>query len=330
MDGPQPRGDVGGSSVTKVPSVALPVVGVVGLGQMGRRMAATLVRRGFKTVGFDVDPAAVENARTDGVMHAPSPGDVLHRSQVVLLSLPDEHVAESLFMDPAGLIHGTLEGKVIVDTTTTTMTMAERLAAAVSSKGGFYLDAPVTGGVSGAEKGSLTIMVGGDVVAVAGARPVLEAIGERLVHVGPSGHGQVAKMVNQMLMAAIYTSVAEAIAFATQLGADPSRIYEAVEHGGAESRLLTAIKKSLLNGTVSTNGNLHQHGKDIDYVMEESIRRQLHLPITGAVHSFFQLSRSLGFRRARCHEMWAVWEKLLSIRSKKSDGSSSRSAQTMG
>lgn len=293
-----------------------PTVGVIGLGQMGRPMSANLVRRGFATSGYDVNETALAAAAATGVQNEASARAVLTRSHVVILSLPTEQALETLLVGEGGLCEEDLSGRILVDTTTTTVSLAESMARAVAARGGAFLDAPVTGGVSGAEKGNLTIMVGGDAAAFAEARPVLEAIGERLVHVGPSGHGQVAKMVNQMLMAAIYTSVAEAFAFAAQMGADVSRVYEAVEHGGAESRLLSAIKPSLLNGTVSNNGNLNQHGKDIDYVMAEAIRRQLYLPVAGAVHAFFQMSRSLGFGQVRCHEMWAVWEKLLDIRIK--------------
>jgi 3-hydroxyisobutyrate dehydrogenase-like beta-hydroxyacid dehydrogenase len=278
---------------------------------MGRPMAANLVRRGFETVGFDVDPVAAETARAMGVFIATSPADLMDRSRVVLLSLPDEPVLENLFTGPGGLIHGPVAGKIFVDTTTTTVTIAERLAEAVASKGGFYLDAPVTGGVGGAEKGSLCMMIGGDAAACERALPVLQALATTVVHVGPSGHGQVAKMVNQMLMAAIFTSVAESFAFAARFGADLAKVYEAVEHGGAQSRLLSAIKPGLLAGSLTGKGNLHQHGKDLDYAMTEAMRRQIHLPITGSVHAFFQLSRALGFGHVRCHEMWAVWEKLL-------------------
>jgi len=286
-------------------------VGVIGLGRMGRPMAANLVRRGFETFGFDVDPAATDAVRSVGVQNVPTAAGLVRRAQVVILSLPDERVLEALVTGPGGLMHEPMQGKVIVDTTTTTVTMAERLAGEVSSEGGFFLDAPVTGGVGGAEKGTLCMMIGGDAAAFAHALPVLQALATTVVHVGPSGHGQVAKMVNQMLMAALFTSVAESFAFAAHFGTDLAKVYEAVEHGGAESRLLSAIKRSLLNGTVSTNGNLNQHAKDLDYAMTEAIRRQIPLPVTGAVHGFYQLSRSLGFGNIRCHEMWAVWEKLL-------------------
>jgi 3-hydroxyisobutyrate dehydrogenase-like beta-hydroxyacid dehydrogenase len=289
-------------------------VGVIGLGQMGLPMAANLVRRGFATTGFDIAPAATAAARSVGVRIAESPAAVLDGSQVVLLSLPDEKALEALLLGADGLVHRQVGDKIIVDTTTTTVAMAERLARVFAASDGFYLDAPVTGGVGGAEKGALSMMVGGEASALERARPMLEALATTIVHVGPSGHGQVAKMVNQMLMGAIYTSVAEAFAFAAQFGADVAKVYEAVEHGGAQSRLLSAIKPGLLAGTVTTRGNLHQHGKDLDYVMREAIQRQMYLPLLGSVHGFFQLSRSLGFGEVRCHEMWAVWGRLLGLK----------------
>ena len=286
---------------------------MIGLGQMGRPMAANLVKRGFRTLGVDVSAAAVAAAQSGGVEAVGSVADLLAAADIVVLSLPTQEVLRHVVLGPDGVLASARAGTIVVDTTTATPALAQELAKALAQRGVEFVDAPVTGGVAGAEQGTLSVMMGGSVNAVEAARPVIAAIGTNLVHIGPSGHGQVAKMVNQMLMAAIYTSVAESFAFAVQCDADVARIFQAVENGGARSKLLSDIKPYLLGGTPRTNGNLAQHGKDIDYVVDEANRRNIFLPITSAVHEFYQLSRTLGFGGNSSHDMWAVWEKLLAI-----------------
>lgn len=288
-------------------------VGVIGLGQMGKPMAANLVKRGFRTLGCDVSAASLAAAAELGVIPAASAREVFAAADVTVLSLPTQEILEQVVLGAGGLIEVAQAPKIIVDTTTTTVALAQRLHAALAVKGVAFLDSPVTGGVAGAEQAALSIMIGGEAEAVARARPVFDALGNNIVHIGPSGHGQVAKMVNQMLMAAIYTSVAEGFAFAAQFGADVEKVFQAVEQGGAKSKQLSTIGPSLIAGTVRTNGNLAQHGKDIGYVIAEANHRKFFLPITSAVHEFYQLSRTLGFGRNSSHDMWAVWEKLLGI-----------------
>jgi 2-hydroxy-3-oxopropionate reductase len=302
---PAPRG--------AIPSVSTPTVGVIGLGQMGRRMAARLVRAGFPTRGFDIAAGARAASAADGVEVMPSAEQVAASASILLLSLPDQSVLERTLAGADAAKGLEVAGRIIIDTTTTSVETAQRMSNLVGRRGGEFLDAPVTGGTTGAESGRLTFMVGGEVAVFARARPVFEALGIKTVHVGPSGHGQAAKMVNQMLMAAIYVSVAESFSFAAQLGVDVGRVYEAVEGGGAQSRLLSAIRPGLVTGVMRENGNLGQHGKDIDYVMEEACRRRIPLPLTAAVHQFYQLSRALGFAGVASGDMWAVWERVLGV-----------------
>ncbi len=289
-----------------------PVIACIGLGKMGQPMATNLVRRDFVTFGFD--PNNDPSATIGGGFHcSASAADACTRADVVILSLPTERILEQVLLGPNGIPSSSLHGKVVIDTTTTTVSMAQRIAATLAAQHCAFLDSPVTGGVSGAENGTLSIMIGGETAAFERCRNVYSALGTNIVHVGPSGHGQAAKMVNQMLMAAIYSSVAEGFAFAAQLGVDVAKIYEAVENGGAQSKMLTAIKPNLLAGVTHQVGNVTQHGKDLDYVMDEANRRALYLPITSAVHGFYNLARSLGFGEIWSGEMWAVWEKLLNI-----------------
>ncbi|HSV72451.1 MAG TPA: NAD(P)-dependent oxidoreductase [Chthonomonadales bacterium] len=293
-------------------SVRRRAVAVIGLGAMGGPMAANLARKGFRAVGYDPRSEAMERAVAADVEVAPSAADAFAMTDTALLSLPTQETMEEVVLGAGGLLPH-VAGRCIVDATTTTMEAAQRVARAVEAAGGAFLDAPVSGGSAGARDGTLCVMVGGDPEQFRAQRDVLEAIGATVVHVGPCGHGQVAKMVNQMLMAAIYVSVAEGFAFAAKLGADVRSVYAAIEKGGCRSMLLDAIKPNLLSGALSTGGNLAMHGKDIDYVMAEVTRRKLHMPLIAEVHAFYSLARSLGFGDVWSGEMWAVWERLLGI-----------------
>ncbi|MFN3728114.1 MAG: NAD(P)-dependent oxidoreductase [Fimbriimonadaceae bacterium] len=277
-------------------------VGVLGLGAMGSRMAARLAAAGHDVCGYDPHPnsAASEiELMTDEI-------ETVRRAETVLLSLPNQNVQA----DVVEKILGAVAGRTIVDTTTTTPTRAMDTARRLSEHGAEFLDAPVTGGTGGAENGTLTVMVGGEQAVLESQMPALSAMGSRIVHIGPHGHGQIAKMVNQLLMAAIYASVGESFALASRWGADISRVYEAVEYGGGQSFLLSAMKADMLAGRIQTEGNLAQHGKDVEYALTEAQRSRAYVPISSAVQQLFRLACVLGLDRAAAGNLWAVWHKL--------------------
>jgi 2-hydroxy-3-oxopropionate reductase len=185
------------------------------------------------------------------------------------------------------------------------------LAARVAEEGGWFLDSPVTGGSEGSRKATLSIMVGGDQDAFNRQKDVYEAMGSNIVYFGESGHGQISKMVNQMLMAAIYCSVAEAFAFASQAGVDIAKIYDAIEFGGAESKLFSGMKKTILSGEVVINNNLAIHAKDIDYAMEAANKLHAYLPITASTHEIFNIARIKGLSNIWSGSLFTIWEDLL-------------------
>lgn len=277
---------------------------------MGQGLAGNVARK-FAALGYDTADDACDRAAAQGVSICASPNEVLEMSDVVILSLPTEKVVNAVISESIG--SGSLAGTVIFDTSTTTPEMAESLSRQCVSLDSNYLDAPVTGGIVGAESGELSIMVGGDKEAFESNLDVLQAIGNTITRIGPSGHGQVAKMVNQMLMAAIYTSVNEAFGFAVQHGADIEKIFRAVEGGGGRSMLLNNMKKSMLEGTLHSDFSLRQHGKDITYAMKAASRKGIELPITSGVDAFFRRSCEAGFEKIWAGEMWAVWEKLFGV-----------------
>ncbi len=286
-------------------------VGVIGLGNMGKHMAVHLVDKGFSVTVFDINENPVRDLMDMGAAGATSPREVALHSEVIVLSLPNAVVLSEVVQGPDGILTAGVEGKTLIDTTSATYDITRELAARVAEKGGWMLDSPVTGGSEGSRKATLSIMVGGDFDAFCRQKDVYETIGSNIVHIGESGHGQISKMVNQMLMAAIYCSAAEAFAFASQAGVDIAKIYKAIEFGGAESKLLSGMKETILSGKVVINDNLAIHAKDIDYAMEAANKLHAYLPVTASTHEVFNIARIKGLGNIWSGSLFTVWEDLL-------------------
>jgi 2-hydroxy-3-oxopropionate reductase len=285
--------------------------GIIGLGNMGLPMARNLLKTGYSVHVYDINSDRMDILSAEGAAALDSPQQVAQKSEVIVLSLPNIPILEAVIAGPGGLLELDLHGKTIIDTTTATMEVAKELAAKVARQGGIFLDSPVTGGAVGAANGTLNIMVGGDQSAFDQHIDVFEALGSNVVYIGESGHGQVSKLVNQLMMGAIYCSVSESFAFASHLGVDVARVYQAVEFGGAKSGLLSGMKHRILSGQYGGKNYLAQHGKDIDYAMDEANRHHSFMPIASAVHEVWNLARNKGYGSLDSHSIFAVWEDIL-------------------
>lgn len=193
-------------------------VGVVGLGNMGLGMAATLVRAGFSVLGHDINPGRAAAATAAGVAFCATLAEVLHQADALVFSLPYARDVEAVVTAPGGLLARQDRKVVVIDTSTSDPGTSRRLAASLAAAGHGLLDAPVSGGPSGAAEGSLTMMLGGSEADLALAQPVVAALSARAVHVGPSGAGNIAKLVNNMLVAAHLITTGEAMRLAEAAG----------------------------------------------------------------------------------------------------------------
>ncbi|WP_292896963.1 NAD(P)-dependent oxidoreductase [Nitratireductor sp.] len=192
-------------------------VGVIGLGAMGMGMARSLLANGFSVTAFDLAPRAMARAKEAGITAHGAPAGVIEACDVIVLSLPLASHVESTI--EAGLAAGAFNSpKIIIDTSTSEAAVSRRLAAKLSEIGHGFLDAPVSGGPQGAASGSLSVMLGGDAQWVAQAKPVLDALASKVIHVGPSGAGNIAKLVNNMLVACHMLTTAEGLRLAEASG----------------------------------------------------------------------------------------------------------------
>jgi 3-hydroxyisobutyrate dehydrogenase-like beta-hydroxyacid dehydrogenase len=198
-------------------------VGFIGLGNMGGRMARCLISKGTPVLGFD---PRTENVTAVGAEVAESAQDVTRRSDVVLLSLPDSRVVESVMDGPDGVIAAAREGQVIVDLSTAAPESTRRIHADLAERGAAYLDAGISGGAAAAEKGALTLMVGGDADALDRVRGVLDQFATSIFHSGPSGAGHTTKLLNNFLNAIALSATAEVMVAGRKAGLDLATLLE--------------------------------------------------------------------------------------------------------
>ena len=197
-------------------------VGFIGLGNMGGPMAINLIKAGFSVSVFDLMPTSVERLTTAGAQAAATAADAVQNVDVVISMLPASKHVESLYLGEAGLLSKIAPGTLIIDSSTIAPESTRKVADAANARGLSMIDAPVSGGVAGAQGGTLTFIVGGSDTALAQARPLLEAMGKNIFHAGDAGAGQVAKICNNMLLSVLMSGTAEALQLGVNNGLDPS------------------------------------------------------------------------------------------------------------
>ena len=210
-------------------------IGFIGVGMMGTPMARRLVEAGYRVVAYDIDPTAVKRAEEMGAETAASPREIAEGCNPVITILPKSSDVEEVVLGPGGILEGGGEGLVLIEMTTAYPLSTRRIAAALAAKGMRMLDAPVSGGVVGAERGTLSIMVGGDSELFEECRPLLEAMGRKIFHMGAVGSGHTMKAVNNFLSAASMIATSEALAISTKAGLDPRRVIEVLQVSSGRS-----------------------------------------------------------------------------------------------
>ena len=215
-------------------------IGFIGLGNMGGPMAANLAAAGHAVSAFDIDPDALEKARQAGAAAAASVADAAAGREAVITMLPaGAHVSE-VYRGEGGVLSAAAPGALLIDCSTIDVDTARAVAAAAAEGGWPLLDAPVSGGVAGAAAGTLTFMVGGEADAVERARPVLGDMGKAVVHAGPSGAGQTAKVCNNLILAVSMIGVCEAFGLADRLGLERQTLFDIVSKATGQCWALTS------------------------------------------------------------------------------------------
>jgi 2-hydroxy-3-oxopropionate reductase len=258
-------------------------VGFVGLGIMGLPMAANLVQAGFDVAGYNRSKGKADQLAERGGRAAGSVAEAVRDADVVVTMLPDSPDVRDVLLGEGGVFAHARPGTLVIDASTIRPDVSRELAAAGAERGFRVLDAPVSGGEQGAVEGTLSIMVGGAADDVAAARPVLEAVGRTIVHVGPAGAGQTVKAANQLIVAGNIQLVAEALVFLEAHGVDTRAATRVLAGGLAGSTVLDRKAAGMLARDFTPGFRLELHHKDLGIVTSAAREAGVVIPLGAAV-----------------------------------------------
>ena len=269
-------------------------VGFVGLGRMGRPMALGLVRAGFEVIVRSRSRGPVEELVAAGAREAASGGDLAAGADVICTCLPDARTCEEVYLGADGLARQARPGQVLVEHSTIGPELARRAASAAARRGAGYLDAPVSGGVERAADASLTIMVGGAPEHLGAARPVLDAVGSRVHHMGPVGRGCIVKLTNQLLVGVHTIAACEAFLFGTGAGADPEQLLDVLATSWGASAMLTRNGPLIASGAYGSLAPVRLLLKDLGLVEEAAAELGIALPLARRTRALFEEAAARG------------------------------------
>lgn len=270
-------------------------IAFVGLGVMGAPMAGHLVAAGHEVIAFNRSPAKARSwAQKHHARAAGSLAEAAGGVRIIALCVgADADVREVV----EGVLDNLDAGTILIDHTTTSASLAREMAALVANRGCHFLDAPVSGGQAGAEKGQLSVMIGGDEAATATVEPVIAAYAKAVRRMGGPGAGQLTKMVNQICIAGVVQGLAEAVAFAARAGLDPGLVYEAVSKGAAQSWQMDNRWATMARGEFDFGFAVDWMRKDLGLVLAEARANGARLEITALVDQFYAEVQAMGGRR---------------------------------
>lgn len=271
-------------------------VGFIGLGIMGKPMVRNLVKAGYEVVVHNRSQAAVdelvgESAQISG---ADSPRAVAEQVETVISMLPDSPDVRAVVFGADGLLDSLRPGGLLIDMSTISPATAVEVHAALGSRGVGALDAPVSGGDKGAIAGTLSIMVGGSESDYERAKPLFEAMGKTIVHVGGPGAGQTVKACNQVVVALNYAAVSEALVLGSKAGVDPNKIIEVLSGGLAASRVLEMRGPTMVAHHFAPGFRVNLHRKDLGIALATGKEHGVPLPATALVSQLFDALAAVG------------------------------------
>ncbi|MEJ8866724.1 NAD(P)-dependent oxidoreductase [Pseudomonas jessenii] len=275
----------------------LPSLGFAGIGLMGLPMCRRLLAAGYPLAVWNRNPDKCKPLVEAGARQVASPAELCQHADVVMLCLADTSVVREVVFGPAGVVEGAKKGQLLVDFSSLEPNATREMAAELAAKTGMgWLDTPVSGGVVGAEAGSLAIMVGGELQDLERVRPVLLNLGQRVTHMGGVGAGQVTKACNQMIVACNALVIAEVVALAERSGVDASLIAEALAGGFADSKPLQILAPQMAqNRFEPVKWHVRTLLKDLDTAVKFSREQGSATPISGLAAQLMRLHGSQGF-----------------------------------
>ncbi len=288
-------------------------VGFIGLGIMGRGMARNILKAGFPLRVWNRTASRMDELAAEGAGPASSPGDLAFHSDIIITCVSDTPDVEQVLLGEGGVIHGARPGSLVIDMSTISPRATQRIAAHLAERHIHMLDAPVSGGSEGAARGTLSIMVGGDVTQFERALPVFQAMGTTITHLGPIGAGQTTKLVNQILVVGHALAMSEALLFAQAGGVDLRKALEAVSGGAAGSWMLSNRGPQILARDWHPGFTIDLQQKDLRLVLQEADRLGVPLPGTALIHQLYRTLQARGLGHEGNHALIKALENLAGI-----------------
>ena len=270
----------------------------LGMGVMGAPMAGHLSKAGHEVTVYNRTKAKAEAwAKTYGGQSADSPAQAADGAEMVFACVGDDNDVRSVTIGDDGAFQSMGSGTIFIDNTTASATVARELSAKATERGIAFLDAPVSGGQAGAENGALTVMVGGDTHAFAKAEPLMSCYGAKVTHIGPSGSGQLTKMVNQICIAGLVQGLSEAVNFGQNAGLDMDKVLDVISGGAAQSWQMVNRGHTMAKEEFDFGFALDWMRKDLRICFEEASQNGSPLPVTALVAQYYAMLSERGFGR---------------------------------
>ena len=285
-------------------------IGFIGLGVMGKPMAMNLLNAGYPLTVWNRTRSKMDDLLAKGASGAESPKEVAERSDVVITIVTDSPDVEEVVLGPQGAIHGAHPGLVLIDMSTISPTVAQKVAKELSGKGVKMLDAPVSGGDVGAQKGTLSIMVGGPKETFDECLPILEVLGKRITYMGSNGMGQTTKLCNQVICALNIQAVCEGLMLGAKAGLDLKRLLDVVTAGAAGSWMLSNLGPKMVEGDMRPGFKIRHQQKDLRLVLQFAAELGLPLPGTALVQQMLRAAEAEGMGEKGTQAAIVAMEKL--------------------
>jgi 3-hydroxyisobutyrate dehydrogenase len=278
-------------------SSSQPGIGWIGVGVMGASMCGHILDAGYPVTVHTRTRATAEGLISRGAAWADTPADVASSADVTFAIVGFPADVREVFLGERGALAGAAQGSVLIDMTSSEPLLAAEIAAAAAAKGVGALDAPVSGGDAGARNATLSIMVGGERATLERVRPLLEVLGRTIVHQGPAGAGQHAKLVNQILIASTMVGVCEALLYAYRAGLDLETVLESVASGAAGSWSLSNYSPRMLAGDFEPGFAVDHFIKDMGIALSEARRMRLSVPGLALAEQLYVALSAQGYGR---------------------------------
>jgi 3-hydroxyisobutyrate dehydrogenase len=288
-------------------------IAFIGLGVMGQPMAGHLLAAGYDLAVFNRTRSKAKALTNKGAKWAASPAEAAAGADVVFTCVTDTPDLQAVVAGDKGIADGARRGTIVVDHSTVSTSATRRLAGDLGARGVKLLVAPVSGGDVGARNATLAIMVGGDRAAFDKVRPILQAMGKSINYCGPSGTGQLTKLVNQILVSVTNMAVCEALVFAKRNGLDLERTIKAVETGAAGSWQLSNLGPKMIKHDLKPGFTIDLQQKDLKLVLGTAEESNASLPAASLVHQLFTAAQAAGHGKDGTQALYTVLEKLASL-----------------